>query len=100
MFVDGIKNLADSRNFGSCRDLLTLVLYALRDVESNGSLDFVVGFWNKMPQTMHLLIWPFVVNEFLVVGEKNNKLYFFEATKVSSKMHNDGMKNLCSQLEE
>lgn len=100
VLVGGIKNLADLGDFGSYRDLLTLVLQAMRDFESHGSLDFVVELWNKMPQAMQLLIWPFVVNEFLVVGEGKNKESFFEATKVASQMHNEGMTVLCSQLEE
>jgi hypothetical protein len=100
VLVGGIKNLADLGDFGSCRDLLTLVLHTLRDFESHGSLDFVVELWNKMPQTMQLLIWPFVVNEFLVVGEGKNKESFCEATRVASQMHIGGMKSLCSQLEE
>ncbi|MCP4338607.1 MAG: hypothetical protein GY799_06875 [Desulfobulbaceae bacterium] len=100
VLVEGVKNLADSGKFESCRDLLTLVLHALRDIESHGSLDFVVELWSKMPQTMYLLIWPFVVNEFLVVGQEENKESFYEAARVASQMHIDGMKNLSSQLEE
>lgn len=101
VLVDGIKHFADSGNFVYFRQLLTMVLRTLRDSENLSSLDFVVELSRKMPNTMHLLLWPFVVNELLIVGQgEENREIFFEAIEVASQMHSKGMKNICSQLEE
>ena len=100
VLIDGIEHFVDSGKFAYFRHLLTMVLRSSRDSENLCSLDFVVELCSKMPQTMHLLLWPFVVNELLVVGKKENRESFFQATEVASHMHSNGMKNICSQLEE
>jgi hypothetical protein len=64
------------------------------------SLDFIVEFWAKMPHASHLMLWPFVVNELLVVGIEENRESFFEVLEIASHMHSDGMKSMKPQLEE
>jgi hypothetical protein len=102
VLIGGIMHSADSGDVAYLRHLLALVLHTLRDSENLSSLDFVVDLWNKMPSAsaMHLLLWPFVVNELLIVGMGENREKFFEATEIASRLHADRMKNLCSQLEE
>ena len=77
VLIDGIKHFADSGDFSYFRHLLTMVLRTLRDSENISSLEFVVELCRKMSHTMHLLLWPFVVNELLVVGMEENKKCFF-----------------------
>ncbi len=53
-----------------------MVSRALRDVEQLNSLSFVVALWCKMPFAMHLLLWPFVVNELLLIGVASDRETF------------------------
>lgn len=99
VLIDGIKHFADTKNYTVFRLLLTEVLSALRNFEENDSLDFVVDLWTKMPSSLHVLLWPFVVNELLVVGKTDKGKRFFEAVEIASYLHSEGMKRLCSQLE-
>ncbi|BHH82855.1 hypothetical protein [Desulforhopalus sp. 52FAK] len=100
VLISGIKFLAD---FGSidlfCRGF-QLVIKTLRESHTGRSLEFIVEFWAKMPHASHLLLWPFVVNELLVVGMEENRESFFEVLEIASHMHSDGMKSMKPQLEE
>jgi len=100
VLIDGIRQYANLGNFTYVRQLLTIMLKTLRDSESLGSLTFLIELCSKMVPAMHLLLWPFVVNELLVVGTGESKEIFLKATDLASQMHSNGMKNTCSQLEE
>jgi hypothetical protein len=100
VLLAGVKFIAD---FGSidlfCRSF-KMVIKTLRESHTGRSLEFIVEFWAKMPSTSHILIWPFVVNELLVVGMEERRESFFEVLEIASHMHSDGMKNMKPQLEE
>ncbi|TKB07952.1 hypothetical protein [Desulforhopalus sp. IMCC35007] len=100
VLIAGIKHLAD---FGSielfCRGF-NIVIRSLRESQTGRSLDFIVEFWAKMPHATHLLLWPFVVNELVVVGMEEKRQSFFEVLEIASHMHSDGMKSMKLQLEE
>ena len=100
VLIEGIKNLANLGNIGCFHDLLNKVLHSLRESDDSCSLDFLVEVWNKMPQSQRLMLWSYLVNELLVVGEGENEDIFLEAMRLASEIHPEGMINLSSQLEE
>ena len=76
-----------------------MIIKALRESNTGRSLDFIVELWAKMPRASHLLLWPFVVNELLVVGMEEKRESFFEVLEIASHVHSDGMKSMTPQLE-
>ena len=100
VLVGGIMHFADADNGTSFRYLLTLVLHTLRDSEDLSSIELIVELWSHFPATMQVSLWPFLVNELLVVGEGENRGIFLKATELASQLHIDRMRKLCFQLEE
>lgn len=100
VLISGMKFVAD---FGSidlfCRGF-KMTIKTLRESHTGRSLEFIVELWAKMPHASHLLLWPFVVNELLVVGMDEQRERFFEVLEIASHMHSNGMKSMKHQLEE
>lgn len=99
VLIAGIKFVADYSSIELFNTVFKMVLRALRETGSGRSLGFIVEFWTKMPYTTHILLWPYVVNELLVVGMEENRESFFETLEIASHMHSDGMKSMKTQLE-
>ena len=99
VLIGGIIDFADSGDITYFRNLLPMVLHELRGSESLNSLEFIVALWSKMPYAMHLLLWPYVVNELLFCGTNKNREIFFKVTKIASHIHIDRMHSLRLQLE-
>lgn len=100
VLIAGIKYLADFGSIELFSRCFIMVLETLRQTQTARSLDFIVEFWAKIPHASHLLLWPFVVNELLVVGIEEKRESFFEVLEIASHMHRDGMKSMKPQLEE
>ncbi|MFT5730754.1 MAG: hypothetical protein ACI8PB_004943 [Desulforhopalus sp.] len=100
VLISGIKFLADFGSIELFSSSFKMVIQTLRDSQTGRSLDFIVEFWAKMPHASHMLLWPFVVNELLVVGMEEKRDSFFEVLEIASHMHGDGMKSMKPQLEE
>lgn len=100
VLVGGIMHFADADNGTSFRYLLTLVLHTLRESEDLSSIELIVELWSHVPATMQVSLWPFLVNELLVVGEGEKRGIFLKATEFASQLHIDRMRKLCFQLEE
>ena len=100
VLISGIKFLADFGSIELFSSSFKMVLRTLRDSQTARSLSFIVEFWAKMPHASHMLLWPFVVNELLVVGMEEKRDSFFEVLEIASHMHNGGMKSMRPQLEE
>ncbi len=58
-----------------------------------------MNLWGRMPHTMHVLLWPFVINELLIVGMSGKKQSFYDATEIASHMHKEGMYHLRPKIE-
>lgn len=100
LIVSGIKSLSILPDEELFRSTLSSVLQTLRGADDFNSLDFIVSLWGTMPHSMHLLLWPFVVNELLLVGMSSKQQSFYDATEIASHMHKEGMFHLRMQLEE
>jgi len=100
VLISGIKFLADFGSIELFSSSFKMVLTTLRDSQTGRSLSFIAEFWTKMPHASHMLLWPFVVNELLVVGMEEKRDSFFEVLEIASHMHSDGMKSMRPQLEE
>ncbi|MFT5698921.1 MAG: hypothetical protein ACI8ZB_001777 [Desulforhopalus sp.] len=100
VLISGIKFLADFGSIALFSRGFLMVVKTLRESQTGRSLDFIVEFWAKMPSASHLILWPFVVNELLVVGMEEKRESFFEVLEIGSHMHSDGMKSMKPQLEE
>ena len=96
----GIIHFADRGNVTYFRYLLNLVLHTLRDSECMGSVEFIVALWSQVPAAMQIPLWPFLVNELLVVGREGDRETFVKATEIASQVHIDRMRKLSFQLEE
>lgn len=99
VLIGGVKLVADFGSIDLFGHIFKLVLRTLRESHTGRSLEFIVDFWAKMPHTSHLLLWPYVVNELLVVGMDEKKKSFLEVLEIASHMHRDGMKSMKPQLE-
>lgn len=99
VLIGGLILLVDQGNVAEFHRLLTMVLQTLRDVEQLNSLAFVIDLWGKIPFAMQLLVWPFVVNESLVIGMVAGRQTFIEAIEIASHMHIERMKSLSPHLE-
>lgn len=100
VLTGGLIHFSGSGENTYFRYLLSMVLSTLRDSETLNSLEFIVHLWNKIPSTMHVLLWPYVVNELLVLGMGEQEEIFYKATEIASNMHADRMRKLIFQLEE
>jgi hypothetical protein len=100
VLISGIKFLADFGSIELFSSSFKMIITTLRDSQTGRSLSFIVEFWAKMPHSSHMLLWPFVVNELLVVGMEEKRDNFFEVLEIASHMHSDGMKSMRPQLEE
>ena len=100
VLISGIKFVADFGSIELFSSGFIMVLKTLRESHAGRSLDYIVEFWAKMPHASHMLLWPFAVNELLVVGMEEKRESFFEVLEIASHMHSDGMKSMKSQLEE
>lgn len=100
VIVGGIKKFADSGDNRRFSELLLTVLRNLRNSEGFDSLAFTVELWTRMPHTMHILLWPFVVAELLSVGMGDNRQSFYDATEISSHLHTTGMVRLKPVIEQ
>lgn len=99
ILIAGIKSFADAEKFNQSKKLLTVVLSAMRAAEKMDSLLFVVKLWTKMPYNMHMMLWPYVLNELLMVGTDGDVEAFQEATEIASHMHESAMMQMLGQLE-
>lgn len=100
VFIAGMKFMADYGSIDLFSRGFKMAIKTLRESHTGRSLEFIVDFWAKMPHASHLLLWPFVVNELLVVGMDEQRESFFEVLEIASHMHSDGMKSMKPQLEE
>jgi len=100
VLISGIKFLADFGSIELFSNSFKMVIKTLRQSQTGRSLDFIVEFWAKMPHASHMLLWPFVVNELLVVGMEEKRDSFLEVLEIASHMHSDGMKSMRPQLED
>ena len=100
VLTEGIVHFSGSRDGVYFRYLLSMVLGTLRDSENLNSLEFIVQLWSKISSTMHVLLWPFVVNELLVSGMGESEEIFYKATEIASSLHADRMRKLIFQLED
>lgn len=100
VLISGLKFLADFGSIELFSNSFKMVILTLRQSQTGRSLDFIVEFWAKMPYASHMLLWPFVVNELLIVGMEEKRDSFFEVLEIASHMHSDGMKSMKPQLEE
>ncbi len=95
----GMQHLAESKNIEQFKDIVEMVMETLRDGQDVNSKVFIITFWKKVPRNMHVLLWPFVVNELLFFGMEQDLNTFYELTKVASYMPADVMRQLWPQLE-
>ncbi len=95
----GMLHIAESKNIEQFRDIVEMVMETLRDAEDVNSKVFIITFWKKVPRNMHVLLWPFVVNELLFFGMEQDLNTFYELTRVASHMPADVMRQLWPQLE-
>ncbi len=100
VFVSGIKYLADGEDVETFRRLFAWSLSVLRDSRELNSFDFIVEIWSEISSGVHIVLWPLVVNELLVVGLGEEKGNWLEVTKIASRMHPDAMRSLRFELEE
>ena len=100
VLVGGIIYVADAGNALYFRCFLTLVLRTLRDCQYIGSIEFIVDLWGRVPAAMQIVVWPFLVNELLVVGRGDNKEIFHKAMEIAAQLHAERMAKMCFQLEE
>ncbi len=100
VLAGGIIYLADAWNETYFRRFLTLVLRSLRESEYLGSIEFIVDLWGRVPASMQIVFWPYLVNELLVVGRGDSDETFHKATEIASRLHIDRMGKLCFHLEE
>jgi len=95
----GMLHIAESKNIEQFRDIVEMVMETLRDGQDVNSKVFIITFWKKVPKNMHVLLWPFVVNELLFFGMEQDLNTFYELTRVASHMPADVMRQLWPQLE-
>lgn len=100
VLLAGTKHFADIGETDYFQHFLSVILESRRSLEPMNSQVLIVEIWSKMPYAMHLLLWPFVVNELLIVGMGENKESFSETTEIASHLHKEGMKSLLYRLEE
>ena len=100
VLVGGILSFVDTGNTAYFCRLLTMVLQSLRDCEGFSSVEFIVDLWDRVPVSLQIVIWPYLVNELLVVGRGKSNEIFHRATEIASQLHLERMGKLCFQLEE
>lgn len=98
--VAGVMSLAESIDIADFCRMIAAILETLRDQENFNSLDFLVNLWKKSLPQMHLMLWPFVINELLMIGMSLKKQSFYDATEIACQMPRDGMYHLRPQIEE
>ncbi len=100
VLAGGIIYFVNAGNMAYFRRILILVLQTLRDSEYLSSIEFMVDLWGRVPASIQIVFWPYLVNELLVVGRGENNDVFYKATEIASQLHIDRMSKLCFQLEE
>lgn len=100
VLIEGMKNFAEGGDEDRFGRVLRLVLTSCREDNNLTSFVFLKEMWHKMPNTLHIAVWPFVVNELLFVGMGEQKESFHEVTGIASHMPLEAMRSLRSQLEE
>ncbi|EKD34178.1 MAG: hypothetical protein ACD_75C02437G0002 [uncultured bacterium] len=100
VLIGGMRNFAEGEDEDRFRGVLKLVLTSCRETQSLLSFTFLKEMWSKMPYNLHGAVWPFVVNELLIVGMGESKERFYEVTEIASHMQLGAMRCLRSQLEE
>ncbi len=99
VFFAGMQHTAEFAGPDKFKDILDMVIRTLRDGRGVNSKVFLVILWKKMPMRMHILLWPFVVNELLYVGLQKDLDTFNELTKIVCQLPVETMKQLYHQLE-
>lgn len=100
VLIGGIKYFIDIGDFAYFRRLMLMVLQLSRGSNYLSSLELLVEFWSKMPFEMHLRLWPYVVNELLAVGRReDNGAPFLEATEIAAHLSLPRMQALMPELE-
>ena len=99
VLLTGIKHFVDGKSRDRFHKLLRMILVVLRDSPSVTSSECLVDLWNGMPNILHPLLWPYAVNELLMVGMAGEKKHFYELTEIVCHMHPEMMKNLRPHLE-
>ncbi len=99
VLLAGNKHFVDDNTRDRFHKLLRMILVVLRESPSVTSCEFLVDLWNGMPNTLHPLLWPYAVNELLVVGMAREKKHFYELTEIVCHMHPETMKSLRPHLE-
>ncbi|PHR28147.1 MAG: hypothetical protein COA36_07710 [Desulfotalea sp.] len=100
VLVEGIKHLIENGSAELFYHVFSYVIETLRGSQTGRSLDLIADFWVKMSHSSHMLLWPFIVNELLVVGMEEKRESFFEVLEIASHMYSDAMKSLKPQLEK
>ncbi len=99
VLLAGFIHLADLEHPHRFHGLLELVLYNLRGSSHCTSCEFLVRLWNETPKTLHSLLWPYAVNELMIVGMAAEKKYFYELTEIVCHVHPQIMRKLCPAVE-
>ena len=99
VLLAGIQHFAELNNKDRFERLLEVVLHALRISKHLSSIECILDLWAQMPLTHQSLLWPYAVNELLVVGAGEEKEHFAKLTEIVSHMYPERMRGLRSRLE-
>jgi hypothetical protein len=99
VLIAGIQHFADINNRDRFERLLEVILHALRLSKNLSSIECILDLWAQMPLTHQSLLWPYAVNELLIVGIGEEKEHFAKLTEIVSHMYPERMRGLRSRLE-